>query len=95
MAQISQNLLGDPWTLVNGLNTLAATNELQIVKKTTSSGTFLIVSDNAAPTGQTVVVITGDPQKLSDEINAIIALPATVEIVEPTFSAAHYVVVYK
>jgi hypothetical protein len=95
MAQISQKLLGDPWTLANGLNTLATTSEIQIVKKTTSSGTFIIVSDNAAPSGQIAVVIAGDPQKLSDEINAIIAIPAIVEIVEPTFSSSHYVVVYK
>lgn len=95
MAQISQKLLGDPWSLANGLNTLAATNELQIVKKTSSSGTFIIVSEDAASTGQIAVVIAGDPQKLSDEINAIIAIPAIVEIVEPTFSASHYVVVYK
>jgi hypothetical protein len=95
MAQVTQKLIGDPWTLASTLTTLAATNELQIIKKTTSAGSFIVVSDDAASTSQVVVVIAGDPQKLADEINAIIALPATVEIVEPTFSAAHYIVVYK
>lgn len=94
MAQVTRVIQADPWTFAASLNTLAATEQIQIIEKTASAGKFLVISDNAAPTGQTAVVISGDPQKLSDEINAIIALPATVEIVTPTFSAAHYVVVY-
>ena len=94
MAQVTRVIQADPWTLASTLTTLAATEELQIITKTGSAGKFLVISDDAASTGQTAVVIAGDPQKLSDEIAAIIALPATVDIVTPTFSASHYVVVY-
>ena len=87
--QVTTTVLGDPWKLADDLNSLAAANEIQIVKKTVSSGTFVVVYDNTAPTGQTAVVIAGCPQTLVNELNAISALPATVEIVEQTFSSAH------
>lgn len=95
MAQVSSVIQADPNTFADELNTLAATNEIQIITKTKSAGKFLVISDDAASTGQVAVVISGDPQKLADDIADIIALPATVEIVSETFSAAHYIVVYK
>jgi nitrate reductase NapAB chaperone NapD len=95
MAQVSRVIQADPNTLASELNTLAATEEIQIITKTKSAGKFIVISDDAAPTGQAAVVVAGDPQKLVDELTSLIALPATIYVVASTFSAAHYVVVYK
>ena len=95
MAQIAQVIAGDPWKLASDLNTLALTNEIQIISKTYSNGKFIVNSDDAAPVGQTAVVLVGDPQTLVDQMNAIIALPATIDEVSDTFSSAPYVVVYR
>ena len=92
--QVAQVIQADPWKLEDDLNTLAATEEIQVITKTYSSGKFIVVSDNAAGTGQTAVVITGDPDTLATEIATLVTGGATIQIVTPTFSAAHYVVVY-
>lgn len=93
MAQVTTVIQADPTSFAAALNTLAAANEIQIISKTGSSGKFLVVYDNAGTTGQVASVIAGDPDKLSSDIAALIALPSTVEIVTQTFSASHYVVV--
>jgi len=95
MAQVSQVILGDPWLLKSTLTTLASTNELEIVQKTYSAGSFIVVSDDAAPAGQTVEVIAGDSATLSAAINTLIGLGNTIDLVCQTFSAAHYIVVYR
>ena len=95
MAQVTRVIQADPWKLQDELIALAATEEIQIVTKTYSAGKFLVVSDNAGGTGQQVGLTVGDPDKLASEINDLIALPSVVEIVEKTFSGAHYIVVYK
>lgn len=95
MAQVCQVIQADPDTLAAELTTLAATNEIKLIVKTKSAGKFLVVSDDAGSTAQIISVISGDPEKLADELDAIIATPYTLEIVSETFSAAHYVAVYK
>lgn len=94
MAQVSSVIQADPNSLAAALNTLAATDEIQIIQKTTSAGKFVVVSDDAAPTGQVAVVIAGDPEKLASEIQDLIDASNTINLVVQTFSAAHYVVVY-
>ena len=95
MAQVCTVIQADPNTLAAELNILASTEEILHVVKTKSAGKFLVISDNAASTSQVAAVIVGDPDKLSAELAAVIALPATIDLVSDTFSAAHYVVVYK
>ena len=92
MAQVTRVIQADPWTFADQLNVLAATEKIQIIEKTSSAGKFIVISDDAAPTGQTAVVISGDPQKLSDEITALSA--TSIDVLSATFSAAHYIVVY-
>jgi hypothetical protein len=92
--QVTQTSKGDPATLAAILNTLAATNEVQIVTKSRSAGSFIIVSDNAAPTGQTAEVLKGDPATISTLLAALIGGGATIEILVTTFSGGYYVVVY-
>lgn len=95
MAQVCQVIQADPDTLAAELNTLASTNEIIHVVKTKSAGKFLVISDDAGSTSQIASVITGDPDKLVDDLDAIIATPYTIDLVVETFSAAHYVAVYK
>ncbi len=92
--QISQIMTGDPASIISQLVVLAATNKVQIIQKTKSSGSYIVVSDNTAPTGQSFVVIKGDPDTVSAETTALIALGNVVEIVAESFNAAVYIVVY-
>jgi hypothetical protein len=94
MAQVASVIQADPWKLVSDLNTLAASNTIQIITKTYSSGKFIIVRENLASTGQTAVVLSGDPATLKSKIDILIAGGASIEIVSPTFSSSYYVVVY-
>jgi hypothetical protein len=94
MAQVSSVIQGDPWKLASDLNTLAASNFIQIISKTYSSGKFIVVRDNAGTAGQTAVVVSGDPDYVKTQIDAFIALGRSIEIVTQTFSSAYYVVVY-
>jgi hypothetical protein len=87
MAQVARVIQGDPAAVASQLNTLAATESIKIVEKTFSAGDYIVVSDNAAGTGQTVVVLKGDPAAVAA------AMPATVNVVCPTFSASQYIVV--
>lgn len=92
--QISDVIQADPWKLAVDLNGLAAANEIQTITKTFSAGKFVVIYDNAAPTGQVAEVLVGDPEALAAALT-VIAASFTVEMLIPTFSAAHYVVVYK
>jgi hypothetical protein len=89
MAQNCTVIQADPATLAVEL--AALNEEILIVQKTASAGKFIVVSQ-APSTSQTFTVVAGDPDKLASEIDTI-ALGATVNLVIPTFSAAHYVVV--
>lgn len=93
--QISQVILADPQRLADDLTALAATNEIQIVQKTYSGGRFIVVSENAAGVGQTIVVIRGDPNDMAAALTAITAGGGSVDIVTPTFSGGYFVVVYR
>lgn len=96
MAQVSRVIQADPQTLAGSLQSIAATEQIQIITKTKSAGKFIVVSDPAGILGQSVQVIVGDPQALADGITAILAGPATViDVVSETFSAAYYIVVYR
>ena len=88
MAQVNTVYQGDPATVAAALNTLAATQEILIIEKTHSAGEYIVVSDNAASTGQTVSVAKGDPTTVAALLNG-----KTLNIVAPTFSAAQYLVV--
>jgi hypothetical protein len=92
MAQTCTVIQADPWTLATQLASLART--IQIVEKTSSAGKFLIVSDTPA-TSQIFLVITGDPAKLASSIQTLIGTGKIIDIIIPTFSASHYVVVYR
>ena len=94
MAQVASVIQADPWKLASDLNTLAASNSIQIITKTYSTGKFIIVRETGGATGQTAVVIAGDPETLKAQIDTLIAGGASIEIVSPTFSSAYYVVVY-
>ena len=91
MAQTSTIIQAYPNSL--SLALAALNRKVTIVEKTSSSGKFIVISDSPS-TGQTFVVITGDPAKLSLEITNIIGGGHTVDFVASTFSASHYVVGY-
>jgi len=95
MAQVSRVYQADPWKLAQDINILAATEEIQIVVKTHYAGKFIVVSDDAAGVGQAAVVIVGDPDKLSSEVQNLIDDGYTIDVAVQTFSSAHYVVVYR
>lgn len=90
MAQQCTVIQGDPESLKTQLIALAGT--IQVVEKTTSAGKFIVIYDTT-PLAQNFTVVTGDPQKLSSEINAIIAGGDLIDLVIPTFSSSHYLVV--
>jgi hypothetical protein len=92
MAQVCTVIQADPNSLKTALDTLAASNEIQIVLKTKSSGKFLVIYDDTATASQSVTVIVGDPDKLASEITTI-ASTDTIDLVSSTFSASQYVVV--
>ncbi len=83
---------GDPWKLADDL--AALNEEILIVEKTAASSKFLVVSQ-APAIPQTIEVIVGDPDKLSDELNTLIGAGKSIDLVINTFSSAHYVVVYR
>ena len=87
MAQVARVITGDPTSVRSQLTTLAATESIKIVEKTFSSGDYIVISDNAAGTGQVVTVVKGDPATVAT------LLPAGVEILCPTFSASQYLVI--
>lgn len=91
MAQSCTVIQADPNSLALALSALS--QEILIVEKTSSSGKFLVLSETA-PTGQSFVVITGDPDKLASDLNALILAGNSIDLIIPTFSASHYVVVY-
>jgi hypothetical protein len=93
MAQITTIIKGDPETLADQLATLAVSNTIDIVQKTVSNGSFVVVYDNTATALQTCIIIQGDPDTLANQINALISGGDTVDLIIPTFSAATYVVV--
>lgn len=90
MAQVSQVIQADPTSLAAAL--LALNREVLIVEKTSSAGKFLVVSE-APSTSQVFTVITGDPDKLSSSIATLVSGGSTINLIIPTFSASHYVVV--
>jgi hypothetical protein len=95
MAQTCTVIQADPTSLVEALVALAATEEIQLVQKTSSAGKFLVISE-APSTGQQLAVVVGDPDKLKDDINFFISIyGVSIDLVIPTFSAAHYVVIGK
>lgn len=87
MAQVARVVTGDPATVRAQLATIAATETIKIVEKTFSSGDYIVVSDNAAGSGQVVSVLKGDPATV------VAAMPSGVDIVCPTFSASQYLVI--
>lgn len=91
MAQISTVIQADPWKLATSLAALPG--NVQIAEKSVSAGKFIVVYDNTAD-DQTYTVVVGDPDKISASINALITGGATIDLIIPTFSAAHYVVVH-
>lgn len=91
MAQACIVIQADPWTLATQLDALS--DGVSIVEKTSSAGKFLVITDSAI-TSQLFSVITGDPDKLALDLNALILLGRTINLIIPTFSASHYVVVY-
>lgn len=94
MAQQVTTVKGDPNWVKSLLQTIALTNSLQIIEKTNSAGQFIVLYDDAAPTGQTVEVLRGDPTTINQQLNVLIAGGATIEIICTTFSASYYLVVY-
>ena len=97
MAQVTATYKGDPKTLATQLNTVAAANTLQIIQKTISAGSFTVTYDNAGPSVpvQVVEVLVGDPDALTARLNALVALGKVIQVTSNTFSASHYLVVYK
>lgn len=91
MAQISTVIQADPWKLATSLAALPG--NVQIAEKSASAGKFIIVYDNTAD-DQTYTVVVGDPDKISASINTMITGGATIDLIIPTFSAAHYIVVH-
>jgi len=91
--QVSEVLTGTHTDLADQLNALAATVTIQNVQKTVSSGKFVVVYDDATPGGQTAGVIVGDPETLAADLQILINSGEVINLVTPTFSAAHYVVV--
>ena len=91
MAQVSQVIQADPTSLAAAL--LALNKKVLIVEKTSSAGKFLVISE-APAIGQLFVVIAGDPDKLANSIAALVAGGKTIQVIIPTFSASHYIVVY-
>lgn len=90
MAQVSQVIQADPTSLAAAL--LALGRQVLLVEKTSSAGKFLVISE-APSTSQTFSVITGDPDKLAASVTTLVAGGKTINIIIPTFSASHYVVV--
>ena len=91
MAQVSVVIQADPWKLATSLAALPG--NIQIAEKSVSAGKFIIVYDDSAD-DQSYTVLVGDPDKISASLNTLIAGGATIDLVIPTFSAAHYVVVH-
>jgi hypothetical protein len=91
MAQNCTIIQADPWSLADAL--FALSEEVLIVEKTSSSGKFLVISQ-APSTGQIFNVVVGDPEKISNEVNTILG-SFDVDLIIPTFSASHYIVVSK
>lgn len=92
MAQQSLVIQADPWTLQQELTGLAV--GVKIVEKTSSSGKFIVITDDAL-NGQTYEVIAGDPDALSLAVNILIGAGAIIDFIAPTFSASHYLVGYR
>jgi hypothetical protein len=90
MAQVAQVIQADPNSLAAALQAL--NREVLIVEKTSSAGKFLVVSESPS-TSQTFTVITGDPEKLANSVAALVTSGDTINLIIPTFSASHYVVV--
>ncbi len=90
MAQVCSVIQADPWTLATELDALA--EEILFVEKTASSAKYLVVSE-APAASQNFTVIVGDPDKLASDLQAIIDGGDTIDLIIPTTSAAHYVVV--
>lgn len=91
MAQVCDVIQADPKSLALALAALG--KNVSIVEKTSSSGKFLVVSQ-APSTSQTFLVITGDPDKLAADLTALVGAGSIINLIIPTFSASHYVVVY-
>lgn len=91
MAQVCNVIQADPTSLATAL--AALNREILIIEKTSSAGKFLVISE-APSTGQSFTVITGDPDKLASSIATIVSGGDTINLVTPTFSASHYVVVH-
>jgi alkanesulfonate monooxygenase SsuD/methylene tetrahydromethanopterin reductase-like flavin-dependent oxidoreductase (luciferase family) len=92
--QVTEVLNGIHDDLADQLNVLAASATIQIVQKTVSSAKYLVVYDNTTPGGQTVEVISGDPDALAEEIQTIIDGGGVINAVANTFSASFYLVVW-
>jgi hypothetical protein len=91
MAQTTQVIQADPTSLASALTAL--NREILIVEKTASAGKFLIVSKSPS-TGQIFAVLKGDPDNISSGLSTLIGGGSVINIIAPTFSAAHYVVGY-
>lgn len=90
MAQVCSVIQADPNTLATSL--AALNREVLLVQKTSSAGKFIVISE-APAVSQTFTVISGDPDKLASDMAAIVLGGDTIDLVIPTFSASHYVVV--
>lgn len=91
MAQVCTVIQADPATLATHLAALG--EQVLIVEKTKSAGKFVVISESPS-TSQQFEVIAGDPESLSTAIQNLIDVGVTIDLIIPTFSAAHYVVVY-
>lgn len=91
MAQVAQVIQADPASLAIAL--AALNRQVLLVEKTSSAGKFLVVSE-APSTSQSFTVVAGDPDKLASSIATLVSGGDTINLIIPTFSASHYVVVH-
>jgi len=90
MAQVCTVIQGDPQSLVSQL--LNLNGNVLIVEKTTSAGKFIVIYDTIYA-NQTFTIVSGDPQKLSSDIAALITSGKVIDLIASTFSASQYLVV--
>jgi hypothetical protein len=91
MAQIVRVLKGDPATVAAAIDTLANTEEIQVVQKTFSGGEYLVVSDDSAPASQFALVVRGDPATVASFIQSNTTGPKIV--LADTFNNSVYILV--
>lgn len=93
MAQIATVLKGDPQSVADALDALAASNTIEIVEKSFSNGEYIIVYEDTIGISQSVVTVKGDPTSVAGIVAGLTGASTKVLLSE-TFSFGSYILVH-